>query len=256
MKRWMVLLAGVFSYGVFFATFLYGIGFIGNFLVPKSIDSGSEAPLGQALLIDGGLLLLFALQHSVMARPGFKAWWTRYVPNVLERPIYVLASSVALMAVFAFWQPLGGTIWHVENALAVGLIHGIYAAGWVLILVSTFLINHFDLFGLRQVWLHFRGKDYSPLHFSTPWPYRVVRHPLYVGWITTFWATPTMTLAHLIFAVGTTAYILIAIRFEEHDLITAHGKTYADYRNAVPMLIPGMKLRRRGPIKDESAVAL
>jgi protein-S-isoprenylcysteine O-methyltransferase Ste14 len=255
-------LFGVVSYAVFFATFLYGVGFLGNFLVPKSIDSGAEGPLGIALLINGSLLLLFGLQHSVMARPGFKRWWTKFVPETLERPVYVLASSVAMILMFWLWRPMGGTIWHVENPIGVALLYGIFAAGWLIILVATFLINHFDLFGLRQVWLYFRGKEYSPLNFAMPWPYRVVRHPLYVGWLTTFWATPTMTIAHLVFAIGTTAYILVAIRFEERDLVTAHGAAYASYRQRVPMLIPGLKGRsKREPngkplstISDDSAV--
>lgn len=241
MTRWAVLTVGVVSYALFFASFLYAIGFMGNFLVPKSIDSGATGPLGTALLINGALLMLFAVQHSVMARPGFKQWWTKFVPEPLERPIYVLASSVALILLFWLWRPMGGTIWHVENTLGVSLLYGVFAAGWLLILVSTFLINHFDLFGLRQPWLYFRGKKYTPLTFTTPWPYRVVRHPLYVGWLIAFWATPTMTSAHLVFAIATTAYILVAIRLEEKDLVDAHGTDYENYRKSVPMLIPGLK---------------
>ena len=255
MKRWLVLTVGVVSYAIFFATFLYAIGFMGNFLVPKSIDSGAEGSLWQALLINGSLLLLFAVQHSVMARPGFKNWWTRFVPEPLERPVYVLASSVAMILMFWLWRPMGGTVWHVENTLGIALLYGVFAAGWLLILVSTFLINHFDLFGLRQVWLYFRGQEYVPLKFAMPWPYRVVRHPLYVGWLTAFWATPTMTMAHLVFAIATTAYILVAIVFEERDLVDAHGRDYEKYRNTVPMLIPGLKMNSKDRASDESSTA-
>ncbi len=255
MKRWLVLIVGVLSYAFFFCTFLYSAGFLGNFLVPKSIDSGAEGPLGEALLINGVLLTVFAVQHSVMARPGFKAWWTKFVPAPLERPVYVLASSVALALMYWLWRPMGGTVWQVENPLGVAILYGVFTAGWLIVLVSTFLINHFDLFGLRQVWLYFRGEEYSPLNFSSPWPYRVVRHPLYVGWLTAFWATPTMTIAHLVFALATTAYILVAIRLEEKDLVDAHGSAYEKYRQRVPMLIPGLKPKSGSKVADESSVA-
>lgn len=236
-KRISIFLYGVFSYAVFFATFMYAVGFIGNFIVPKTIDGVPELPLWQALAINGGLLALFALQHSVMARPAFKRWWTRIIPKSAERSTYVLASSLALIALFMFWQPLGGVIWDIDNMPAQTLLYAMYAAGWLLILATSFLINHFDLFGLRQVWLQLVGKPYSKLPFVVPSLYRVVRHPLYVGWLLVFWSTPTMTATHLLFAVGTTLYILIAIRFEEHDLIDMHPE-YADYRRHVPMLVP------------------
>ncbi|HQX25805.1 MAG TPA: isoprenylcysteine carboxylmethyltransferase family protein [Pseudomonadota bacterium] len=235
--RLLILLYGIASYALFFATFLYAIGFIGNLWVPKSIDALPGVPLWQALLTNLGLLGLFAVQHSVMARPAFKRWWTRIVPEPAERSTYVLLSSLALIALFVYWQPMGGVVWNVESPLARGLIHGVYALGWALILLSTFLINHFDLFGLRQVWLHARGVPYQPLRFGTPWLYRYVRHPLYVGWLLAFWATPGMTITHLLFALATSAYILVAIRFEERDLMAAHPE-YAGYRREVPMLVP------------------
>jgi methanethiol S-methyltransferase len=237
LQRSLIFAYGLASYSVFFATFLYAVGFIGNLLVPKSIDSAATTPFWQALLINLGLLALFAVQHSVMARPAFKRWWTRFVPEPAERSTYVLFSSVALIALFAFWQPMGGTIWQVDNPIGRLTLHAAFAFGWLLVLASTYLINHFDLFGLRQVWLHLRGREYTPLEFKTPSLYKIVRHPLYVGWFFTFWATPTMTVAHLVFALMTTAYILIAIRFEERDLAAEHPQ-YAEYKRRVPMLVP------------------
>lgn len=238
MRRIAAFLYGTVCYIIFFGTFLYAIGFIGNVIVPKSIDSSPEQPLGQALLINLGLLSLFALQHSVMARPAFKRWWTRFVPQPVERSTYVLFSSLALLLLFWQWQPMGGVVWSVENAIGRGIVFAFFAFGWLLVLVSTFLINHFDLFGLRQVYLYLRGREYTQLTFGTPGPYKYVRHPLYVGWMFAFWATPTMTAAHLVFALLTTAYILVAIQLEERDLLTAHGESYAVYRRRVPMLIP------------------
>jgi protein-S-isoprenylcysteine O-methyltransferase Ste14 len=235
--RSLVFLYGLASYAAFFATFLYAIGFIGNLLVPKSIDSPATKPFWQALLINLGLLALFAVQHSVMARPAFKRWWTRFVPQPAERSTYVLFSSVALIALFAFWEPMGGTIWHVDHPIGRLALQSVFAFGWLIVLTSTYLINHFDLFGLRQVWLHLRGREYTPLEFKTPSLYKIVRHPLYVGWLFTFWATPTMTVAHLVFALMTTAYILVAIRFEERDLTAEHPQ-YAEYKRRVPMLVP------------------
>jgi protein-S-isoprenylcysteine O-methyltransferase Ste14 len=208
--------------------------------VPKSIDSVREAPLGVALLINAGLLGLFAIQHSVMARPAFKRWWTRIIPQTAERSTYTLLSSIALIVLFAFWEPIGGVVWDVQAPVGKGLIYAAYAFGWGLVLVSTFLINHFDLFGLRQVWLQLRRKPYTQLPFKTPVLYRYERHPLYVGWFFAFWATPTMTIAHLVFAVATSAYILIAIQLEERDLMAEHPE-YAQYRKRVPMLVPFTK---------------
>ncbi len=241
MSRTLAFAYGVFSYAIFFATFLYAIGFIGNVGVPKSIDSTRLGSLSYALTVDLLLLGLFAVQHSVMARPAFKRWWTRYVPEPIERSTYVLASSLALILLFWLWRPLGGPVWQIESAAGQAIAHSLYGFGWALILISTFLINHFDLFGLRQVWLHLRRKPYTPLAFVTPGPYRLVRHPLYVGWLLAFWATPTMTAAHLVFALATTGYILIAIQLEERDLLDFHGEDYADYRRRVPMLVPGLK---------------
>ena len=242
MKRLAIFLYGVITYAVFFVTFLYAIGFIGNLWVPKSMDSPRDVALGTALAVDLGLLALFAVQHSVMARPAFKRWWTRIVPEPAERSTYVLFSTLALIALFWFWQPLGGMVWDIDSAAGVNVMYGIFAAGWVLLLYVTFLIDHFDLFGLRQVWLQLVGKPFTPLAFKTPWLYRQVRHPLYVGWLMIFWATPTMTVTHLVFAIMTTAYILVAIQFEERDLIAAHPE-YADYKKRVPSLIPFTKRR-------------
>ncbi len=237
---------GVFAYAVFLVTALYAIGFIGGFLTPTSLDGAPTLPLWQALAIDTLLLGLFAVQHSVMARPAFKRWWTRIVPEPVERSTYVLFSSVALLLLFAFWQPMGGVIWDVDDMTGRVVLYALYAFGWALVFATTFLINHFDLFGLRQVWLHLRGQPYTHLRFVTPGPYRMVRHPLYVGWLFAFWATPTMTVAHLVFALATTAYILIAIQFEERDLVAAHGDDYRLYRARVPMLVPRLFGRLRG----------
>ena len=241
MKRLAIFIYGVGSYAVFFATFLYAIAFVGNLpLVPRSIDGIPQLALGNAIIVDVLLLTAFALQHSVMARPAFKRWWTQYIPAEAERSTYVLFSSLALIALFYFWQPLGGMVWQVDNAIGRGLLYTGFAFGWGLVLFSTFLINHFDLFGLRQVWLQLLGRPYTPLPFKTPSVYRLVRHPLYVGWFFAFWCTPAMSMTHLLFALATTGYILIAIRLEERDLMQAHPE-YPGYRQRVPMLVPGLK---------------
>jgi protein-S-isoprenylcysteine O-methyltransferase Ste14 len=246
MKRIVAFAYGVACYGAFFATLLYAIGFLGNFGVPKSIDSGPEGSVLAALAIDAALLALFALQHSIMARPWFKRWWTRMVPDPVERSTYVLFSSAALFLVFWQWRPIGGVVWSFQGAAAT-MILGLYAAGLLIDLLSTFLINHFDLFGLRQVYLYLMGRRYTHLKFGTPFFYRYVRHPLYVGWLLTFWSAPVMTAAHLFFAVMTTAYIFVAIRFEESDLITMHGEKYRQYRSEVPMMIPALTRSARQP---------
>lgn len=249
MKRALVFLYGVVSYAIFFATFCYALGFIGNLHVPKSIDSGATGPLGTALLINAALLGVFAIQHSVMARKGFKNWLTRIIPRAAERSTYVLLSSLCLILLFTQWRPMGGVIWDVQDVAARALLYTLFAFGWAMVLVATFLINHFDLFGLRQVWLYLRGKEYTPLQFRTPWLYKYVRHPLYAGWFLAFWATPTMTVAHLVFAIATTTYILIAIQLEERDLIEAHGESYKRYREQVPMIIP---VGRKSAVLQES----
>jgi protein-S-isoprenylcysteine O-methyltransferase Ste14 len=254
LHRFLTFAYGVASYAVFFVTFLYAAGFIGDFVVPKSIDSPAVVPFWRALLVNLGLLALFAVQHSVMARPAFKRWWTRLIPEPAERSTYVLFSSLALIALFAGWQPMGGTIWHVENQAGRIALYAAFAFGWGLVLVSTYLINHFDLFGLRQVWLHLRGREYTTLKFATPSLYKHVRHPLYVGWFFAFWATPTMTVAHLVFALITTAYILLAIRWEERDL-AAHHPEYTEYQRRVPMLIP-RRQTAAPPLSDQRPRAI
>ena len=238
LKRILFFAYGSLSYLIFLGTFLYAVCFIGNFGVPATLDGAASGPLGVGFAIDAGLLALFAVQHSVMARKWFKDWWTRVVPRPLERSTYVLFSSLALILLFWQWRPLGGVVWSVTNTAVRLVLLGMFAFGWGLVLLSTFLINHFDLFGLRQVWLYLLGRPYTTLRFATPGPYRLVRHPLYVGWLFAFWMTPTMTLAHLLFSVATTAYILLAIRFEERDLVREHGEAYEKYRRSVPMLVP------------------
>jgi protein-S-isoprenylcysteine O-methyltransferase Ste14 len=240
-RRLLILTYGTLSYLLALATMLYAVGFIGGFLAPTRLDGPLQDSLAAALAIDGGLLLLFALQHSGMARPGFKRWLTRFVPTPAERSTYVLLSSAALFLLFWQWRPLGVVVWEVTDEGARAAVFVLFAAGWLTVLATTFLINHFDLFGLRQVWLAFRGVAYTPLRFTTPWPYRLVRHPLYVGWLAVFWAAPTMTAAHLLFAVGTTVYILAAIRWEERDLVAAHPE-YAAYRRRVAMLVPRLRV--------------
>jgi len=243
MNRVLTLVYGTVSYVVFFLTFLYAIGFLGNVVVPKSLDSGATDPWPTALATDLGLLSVFAVQHSLMARRGFKRLITRIIPQPIERSTYVLASSLALILLFWQWRPLGGSVWEVEHEIGRGLLLGGFAFGWLLVLVTTFVINHFDLFGLRQTWRAFRGHPQAAVGFVTPVLYRIVRHPLYVGWLFAFWSTPTMTVTHLLFAVVTTAYILVAIQLEERDLMAAHPE-YAAYRNEVPMLVPAWRLPR------------
>jgi methanethiol S-methyltransferase len=253
MRRTVVFTYGVVCYAVFFVTFLYAIGFVGNILVSKSMDSAPVRPFVESILVNVLLLGVFALQHSIMARPGFKAWWTRFVPQPVERSTYVLLSSLALILLFSQWRPLGGVIWDLKDPVGRGLVYSLFGFGWLLVLVSTFLINHFDLFGLRQVYFYLRGREYKALRFVTPGPYKYVRHPLYVGWLFAFWSTPTMTLTHLLFAVATTAYILVAVQLEERDLMQIHGEDYGEYRRSVPMFIPTP--RKRNDLQHEKVAA-
>lgn len=241
MKKIVSLLYGVTSYFAFFGTILYAIGFVGNLFVPKTIDGEPQMPLFTALLINASLLLLFALQHSIMARPGFKRWWTKIIPSHLERSTYVLLASLCLMLMMWQWQPIGGVVWSVKNETVKTILLITYITGWAIVFVSTFLINHFDLFGLRQVWLYFTGRPYTQLPFRLPLFYRFVRHPLYFGFLVAFWSASTMTVAHLLFALLTTGYILTAIQFEEKDLITHFGEKYRSYKKQAPMIIPFSK---------------
>jgi protein-S-isoprenylcysteine O-methyltransferase Ste14 len=245
MSRVVTFIYGIASYLVFFAVFLYAIGFIGGFVTPTALDAAPRSPLMQALVIDLLLLAAFAIQHSGMARPAFKRWWTKVVPEAAERSTYVLVSSLALVALFILWEPIGGVIWDAPEGAVRMTVIGIYLFGWVLLLYVTFLIDHFDLFGLAQVWSALRGQTYQSPPFRTPSLYKVVRHPLYIGWLTIFWAAPTMTVAHLIFAIATTAYILVAIQLEERDLEDAFGGSYAEYKRTTPMLVPGLGGARR-----------
>lgn len=241
-SRIIAFVYGIVCYCVFLATFLYAIGFLGNFGVLKSIDSGPQLPVLQALAINAALLGVFAIQHSVMARQWFKSAWTHIVPAPVERSTYVLFSSAALLLLFWKWQPMGGAVWNVGSHSGRLAVKALFATGWLTVLATTFLIDHFDLFGLRQVWLYLLGRPYSSPGFRTPGPYRLVRHPLYVGWLLVFWSATVMTWAHLVFAIATTAYILIAIQLEERDLVGLHGE-YAAYRRRVPMLLPRLSAK-------------
>jgi protein-S-isoprenylcysteine O-methyltransferase Ste14 len=241
MKKIIALLYGVIAYFAFFGTVLYTIGFVGNFIVPKSIDGEPQVPLIQALLINASLLLLFALQHSIMARPFFKKWWTNIIPEAMERSTFVLLSSLCLILMMWQWQPIGGVIWSVENEIAKTGLVVLYITGWAIVFISTFLINHFDLFGLRQTWFYIAGKKYEDIPFQVPLFYRFVRHPLYLRFLIAFWSTPVMTIAHLLFAVLTTGYVLTAIKFEENDMVKTLGENYKSYKTRVPKIIPFIK---------------
>ena len=237
MGKFIAFLYGIIAYVVFFASFLYAIGFVSNMIVPKSIDSGMEGPLMEALLINSLLLGLFAVQHSVMARPAFKKWWTKFVPKSVERSTYVLVASLLLFLMYWQWRPMTDSIWNLEGTASM-VMTVIFWIGWVIVLVSTFIINHFDLFGLRQVYMNLKSKELTPLDFKTSLFYKYVRHPIMSGFIIAFWATPQMSMGHLLFAIMTTGYILVGIYFEEKDLVSFYGDTYKDYKNQVSMLIP------------------
>ena len=233
---------GVVAYAFFLATFLYTIGFIGNLPVPKSIDSGAPAPLAQALIVDLCLLLLFAVQHSVMALRSFKRWWTRLVPPRIERSTYVLAATLTIALLDWQWRPIAEPVlWRIEGGMAASAIWAVFWFGWVVLLVSTFLINHFELFGLRQVFGQLGDRTIPQPEFRTPFFYQYVRHPIYAGFLLGFWAAPVMTAGHLLFAVGGTGYILVGIWFEERDLVAQFGDRYRRYKEQVGMLVPGRR---------------
>jgi len=238
----IAFLYGVVAYGAFLVSFTYAVGFIGDFVVPKTMNSGPPGPLAPSLAIDLALLGLFGVQHSVMARPGFKRWWTQIVPHTVERSTYVLLSSLVLLLLYWQWRPIEGIVWRVEGAGAV-VLWVLCATGWLIALITTFLISHFDLFGLRQVYLRLVGRPYTNVEFKTVAFYKYVRHPLMFGFLVAFWATPNMTVNHLIFAAATTAYIFVALFFEERDLAAAHGASYERYRAEVPMILPRLSVR-------------
>jgi protein-S-isoprenylcysteine O-methyltransferase Ste14 len=248
MKRWSFYIYGVTCHLLFFAIFAYLLGFVGNVLVPKSIDSGPSGSVATALAIDLLLIAGFGLQHSIMARPAFKRIWTRLVPEPIERSTYVLASCIVTAVLIWGWQAVDVVIWDVRHPLACALLWGLFATGWLLVPAVSLMINHFDLFGTRQVWLFLRGREYTNLPFRTPMLYKHVRHPLYLGWATAFWAAPTMTLGHLVFAVSMTAYMALAVKFEERDLVDHFGRQYEDYQQHVPMFVP--RLSRSVPTAE------
>jgi len=238
MVRLLAVLYGICAYAVFLFTILYAIGFVGNLIVPKSIDSGTVGTLVESFAVNVMLLGLFAIQHSVMARQGFKRWWTRIVPPSIERSTFVILSSLVLLLLYWQWRPMPALIWTAHNPLIAWALHVISWCGWGLLFASTFMLSHFELFGLSQVFAQLFGRNLAPPQFRVPLLYRVVRHPIYLGFLLAFWATPEMTVGHLLFAVATTGYILIGIQFEERDLIDTFGDRYQRYRQQVAMLIP------------------
>jgi protein-S-isoprenylcysteine O-methyltransferase Ste14 len=251
MKRYVTLGYGIASYLVFFAAFLYAIAFVGDFVVPRTVDNGVSGPTAQGVLVNIGLLGLFAVQHSVMARPAFKRWWTRFVPAAVERSTYVLLSSVVLFLLYWQWRTMPAVIWNAAWEPARIALSTLFWLGWATVLASTFMIDHFDLFGLRQVYLAWRRKPYTDLGFRSPLLYRLVRHPIMLGFIIAFWATPTMTAGHLLFAAVTTAYILVALQLEERNLVGALGDQYRNYPRRVPMILPWP--RPRGTVAADRA---
>ncbi len=238
MTRVLIFVYGVVSYLIFFGAFLYAIVFVGNLFVPKSVDSGETTAFGTALVINAVLLSIFAVQHSLMARPAFKRWVTRIIPQAAERSTYVLLSSLALILLFWQWRPMNDIVWSVNNTAGRYTLWAVFFLGWGLVLVGTTLINHFDLFGLRQVYLNLKGEEYTNLGFGRPFLYKIIRHPIMLGFIIAFWATPVMSVGHLVFAVATTLYILVGIQLEERDMVAANGESYEQYRREVSMLIP------------------
>ena len=238
LSKFLALLYGVVSYFIFLGTFLYAIGFVGNYLVPKSIDSGIQGGTSNALLVNILLLSLFAVQHSVMARQGFKKWWTKIIPKSIERSTFVLISSLVLILLFYYWRPVEGVVWNVENTLLASLLSTLFFIGWFIVLLGTFLINHFNLFGLQQVYLNMKNSEPKPPQFVKPLFYKVVRHPLMLGFIIAFWATPHLTVGHLLFALATTGYILVAIQLEERDMVRFHGEEYKRYQQEVSQIVP------------------
>jgi protein-S-isoprenylcysteine O-methyltransferase Ste14 len=243
MKRWAYFVYGIACYVLFFATYAYMAGFVGNLFVPVSIDAPAGAPIGSAVMMDLLLLAAFGLQHSVMARPGFKEIWTGVVARPTERSTYVLASCIVLALLMWFWQPIDVVVWDVQHTVGRALLFGLFAAGWLMVPAVSMMISHFDLFGVRQVWLYFRGEPYTALPFRTPMLYKRVRHPLYIGWALAFWATPTMTVGHLLFAGVLTAYMVLAAVVEERDLVSYYGRQYTDYQQRVPKFLPSIKGR-------------
>jgi protein-S-isoprenylcysteine O-methyltransferase Ste14 len=246
MSRVAYLLYGLLAYLLFFAAILYGIGFLANLVVPRGIDGGQEGPLAKAIVVNVALLLLFAIQHNVMARPWFKDWWTQYVPQPIERSTYVAASSLILMLLYWQWQPMPNVVWNVDYPIGRGVLWALYFIGWALVLYSSFVIDHFELFGLKQVWMHFIGREPTRTPFSERSLYRWVRHPLMLGFIIAFWSAPTMSQGRLLFAVATTLWILIATRIEERDLMHFLGEPYHRYRERTPMLLPSFWSRKKG----------